>query len=77
MIELTGNLHFEAFVVFFLLLALYLLVHAKVWQAGVAFAFSIASKLLPAIFLPLFLIRLGLKRSLIFYGSVLMATGLL
>ena len=76
-IELTGNLHFEAFVVFFLLLALYLLVHAKVWQAGVAFAFSIASKLLPAIFLPLFLIRLGLKRSLIFYGLVLMATGLL
>ncbi|MFZ1808276.1 MAG: glycosyltransferase 87 family protein [Cyclobacteriaceae bacterium] len=69
--ELTGNLHFEAFVIFFILLALYLLLQTKVWQAGIAFAFAIAAKLLPIIFLPLFLIRIGFKRSLVFYGSVL------
>lgn len=76
-LELTGNLHFEAFVIFFILLALYLLLHNKIGQAGIAFAVSIAAKLLPIIFLPLFLIRLGLKRSLVFYGSVLVGSFIL
>ncbi|MEQ9413223.1 MAG: glycosyltransferase 87 family protein [Cyclobacteriaceae bacterium] len=70
-LELTGNLHFEAFVIFFILLALYLLLQNKIWQSGIAFAFSVAAKLLPIILLPLFFIRLGFKRSLFFYGSVL------
>ncbi|MEP2670317.1 MAG: glycosyltransferase 87 family protein [Cyclobacteriaceae bacterium] len=69
-LELTGNLHFEAFIIFFILLSLYLLLQQKILVAGIAFSFSIAAKLLPIILLPVFLIRLGLKKSIIFYGAV-------
>lgn len=76
-IELTGNLHFEAFVIFFILLSLHLLLQQKVWIAGIAFAFSIAAKLLPLILLPAFLIRLGYKKSIVFYGLTGVGTLLL
>ena len=66
-LELTGNLHFEAFVILFLLLSLYLLYKSKIISSGISFGLAVGAKLLPLIFLPLFLIRLGLKRSILFY----------
>lgn len=69
-IELTGNLHFEGVMLFFFVWALYL-VSIKKWSvAAVPYALSICVKLVPILFLPLFLKHLGLKRSAVFYVIV-------
>lgn len=66
-IELTGNLHYEGFMLFFLLLAIYL-IHTKRIQLGaVFFAFSVLVKLIPLLFLPLFIKHFSLKKLSAFY----------
>ena len=74
-IEVMGNIHFEGAMIFFLLLCFYLLLKDKLWLAGVSMALSICSKLLPLMFLPSLLNKLGFKKSVAFYlvsGLVIM-----
>ena len=53
-IELTGNLHFEGVMVFFLVWSLYLLQQKKWIGSAIIFAFSVLLKLVPLLFLPIF-----------------------
>jgi hypothetical protein len=76
-IELTGNLHFEGVMIFFLVWSLHLLQINKWKLAAVIFAFSVSIKLIPFIFLPLLFKKLGLKKSLFFYMIVGLVTALL
>jgi alpha-1,6-mannosyltransferase len=61
-LELTGNLHFEGFMIFFLLLFVYFLEKSKPIQSGIFFAFSVASKLIPLMMLPVLLKKLPAKK---------------
>ena len=69
-LELTGNLHFEAVMLFFIVLSLYLVQNNKWKWAAVALAFSVSIKLIPLIFLPLFYKKLGAKNWVIFCSIV-------
>lgn len=54
-IELTGNLHFESVMVFFLVGALYFMAVKKWCWSGVFLGLSVATKLIPLLFLPVLL----------------------
>jgi len=53
-LELTGNLHWEGLMLFFFALGWWFLLKQQNIWATVAFAFSIATKLIPLLLLPLF-----------------------
>lgn len=72
-IELCGNAHFEAIMVFFFLFSLYILkkaTHYNLFKSGILYALSIATKMLPFMFLPFFIQKVGIKKSSIFFISV-------
>lgn len=68
-IEFVGNLHAEVFMVFFLLLSVWLLVVKRTWLSAVAFGLAVGTKLLPLMFLPFYIKRLGWVKATI-YGSI-------
>lgn len=67
-LELTGNLHFEAVVIFFLLLA-YKFRKKTLLISAFFFACAVCTKMLPLIFIPLIITFLGLKKG-VFYASL-------
>jgi alpha-1,6-mannosyltransferase len=66
--ELTGNLHFEGFMICFLLAALWMLMLSRPLSASVFLALAIGSKLLPVLAFPFLLRRLGWGRTLLIAG---------
>lgn len=69
-VELTGNLHFEGVMLFFFVWSIYLLSIHNWKLAGIIYALSIAIKLVPLLFLPLFLKYFGIKKSIFFYTII-------
>lgn len=69
-IELTQNLHFEGMTIFFVLASIYLLIKNKIFFAGILYALAITTKLVPLLFLPLFLFKVPLKKLVVFYGVI-------
>lgn len=67
-IELCGNLHFEAAMIFFLLGAVFFLVQKKNSISAISMALSVASKLLPLMFLSFLIKRLGWKKSFQYFS---------
>lgn len=65
-LELTGNLHFEAVMIFFTLLACWLLVSQRWVLSAGALALAICTKLLPLLLLPLVVRRLGWKQGILY-----------
>jgi len=66
-IELTGNLHFESIMIFFLILSLYFLAHQKNNISAIFYGVSASIKLIPLIFLPSFFRVLKPAKLLIYY----------
>lgn len=75
-VELCGSLHFEALMITFLLAALWLLLRKKEIGSAIFLGLSISTKLLPLIFLPFLIKRIGFWRS-VRYGLIAVGVTLL
>ena len=74
--ELTGNVHHEAIVIFFLLATLYALQRGHFRLSIFLFAGAVITKLVPLIFLPVLFFHFGLKKGFLFCGGVLLLLAL-
>ncbi len=76
-VELIGNIHFEAFLILGLVGTFYFLEKNRLWPAALWWAVAICSKFLPLMLAPLFLCYLGLRRCLLFGAAALLFSLLL
>ena len=73
-IELTGNVHFEAILIFFFVLFLHFLNSKKLAFSAIFWMLSICTKMIPLMLAPLILRYLKLRKSVIF-GVLALVTG--
>ncbi|MEM7372023.1 MAG: hypothetical protein AAF587_25630 [Bacteroidota bacterium] len=76
-IELCGNLHFEALMIMGLLWAIWEFRCNRWLRASIPFAIAVGSKLLPIMLLPLLIKRLGWGKAIVFGLMVGLMTGLM
>ena len=68
-IELTGNIHLEAFMIFFFLLAVMLFYRQRFIGSATALSLSVQTKLLPILVIPFLIKKIGIRKT-IGYGLV-------
>ena len=66
-LEITGNLHFEGIMLFFLLFAFYLFLERKYILSAILFASAVSIKLIPLIFLPVLFRKLPFRKSVAYF----------
>ncbi|GAB4025641.1 hypothetical protein [Spirosoma gilvum] len=76
-LELTGNVHYEAILIFCALFAVWAYLQKRWVASSMALALSIGTKLLPIIFFPLLIRYVGWKRGFVYATVTLGFTGLL
>lgn len=76
-LEISGNLHFEGAMIFFLGVALWYLAGQRSVRAAIFLSLSIAAKLLPLMFVPLLWRRLSIKQLLLSGATLLISCALL
>ncbi|MEO5783569.1 MAG: glycosyltransferase 87 family protein [Ginsengibacter sp.] len=64
--ELTGNVHFEGVMIFFVLLSFLFLLKNNRQLSAVSLGLGIATKLIPVLFLPLIINKLGWRKGLLY-----------
>lgn len=64
--ELTGNIHFDGVMIFFVLLSFKLLLENKLTGSAIFLGLGISTKLVPVLFLPFLMYRQGWKKGLLF-----------
>ena len=69
-IELTGNLHFEGVMLFFLFSGIFYLWKNRLVFASLAIGLSVGVKIIPLLLLPLFLPFIGIKKSIKLYFGI-------
>lgn len=76
-LELTGNIHAEGIMLFFLLGGIFLYHKDKLLLAGVFLALAVATKLIPLIFLPYLLLTTPIRKSVPLFSTLGITTLLL
>ncbi|MEP7108571.1 MAG: hypothetical protein ABI760_11325 [Ferruginibacter sp.] len=64
--ELTGNLHGEVFMIFFLVLSIFLLITQRYFLSAVIFGLAVSSKLAPLIFMPAIVSYRGARKGIVY-----------
>jgi alpha-1,6-mannosyltransferase len=72
--ELTGNLHYEGVMIFFILLTVWFCERKRLWLAVICFTASVITKLIPLMLLPLFLFYWKGRKGVLFCSGVLLLT---
>ncbi len=72
-LEITGNLHFEGFMIFFLFLSILMLESNRYALSAVGLAMAIGVKLIPLIFLPILWKRMGTRKFIRFMMVLVLA----
>ncbi len=75
-LEIVGNVHFEGFVIFFLLLMLYALTKTRFIAAGAALGLAISAKLIPLLLLPFLALRYRWRSGLLIAMTAILVFGL-
>lgn len=76
LVELTGNLHWEGVMGFFMLLAFYLLLKLKKWWSALFMGYGILLKLMPLLILPILLNRIKFSKIIPYYLFILIVVGI-